>query len=161
MSTRNLPGLFFFLAGWDWVHLVLRPQPQMIDDGDCGATGGIKTGRGNRSTRRKAAPVPLCSPQIPHDLNRARTRAAAVGNQRLTAWTMARPFPGGNGRPARKADNLSKPIVYKIWELRRLTNLWASKASYFYHGFYFRVGTVKIGFLLELAYIPYANLHGS
>jgi hypothetical protein len=30
-------------------------QPQMIDDGDCGAIGGRKTGRGNRSTRRKPA----------------------------------------------------------------------------------------------------------
>jgi hypothetical protein len=39
--------------GWDRVHLVLRPlfgllyQPQMIDDGDdCGATGGMRIGRG-------------------------------------------------------------------------------------------------------------------
>jgi hypothetical protein len=43
-------------------------QPQMTDDGDCEATGGMKTGRENRSTRTKPAPVPLCSPQIPHDL---------------------------------------------------------------------------------------------
>jgi hypothetical protein len=50
-------------------------QAQMIDEGDCGAIGGIKIGRGNRSTRRKAAPAPLCPPQIPHDQNRARTRA--------------------------------------------------------------------------------------
>jgi hypothetical protein len=28
-------------------------KPQMIDEGDCGANGGIKTGRGNRSFRRK------------------------------------------------------------------------------------------------------------
>jgi hypothetical protein len=35
--------------------------------------------------------VPLCPPQIPHDLTRARTRAAAVGSRRLTAWAMARP----------------------------------------------------------------------
>jgi hypothetical protein len=63
----------------------------MIDDGDCGAIGGIKIGRGNRSTRRKPAPAPLCPPQIPHDQTRARTRAAAVGSQRLTAWAMARP----------------------------------------------------------------------
>jgi hypothetical protein len=27
-------------------------QPQMIDDGDCGAIGGMKIGRGNRSTGR-------------------------------------------------------------------------------------------------------------
>jgi hypothetical protein len=60
-------------------------KPQMIDAGDCGAIGGIKIGRGNRSTRRKPAPVPLCPPQIPHDQTWARTQAAAVGNQRLTA----------------------------------------------------------------------------
>jgi hypothetical protein len=66
-------------------------KPQMIDEGDCGAIGGMKIGRGNRSTRRKPAPAPLCLPQIPHDQTRARTRAAAVGSQRLTAWAMARP----------------------------------------------------------------------
>jgi hypothetical protein len=60
-------------------------QPQMIDDGDCGEIGRMKIGRGNRSTRRKPAPAPLCSPQIPHDQTRARTRSAAVGSQRLTA----------------------------------------------------------------------------
>jgi hypothetical protein len=37
----------------------------MIDEGDCGAIGGMKIGRGNRSTRRKPAPAPLCPPQIP------------------------------------------------------------------------------------------------
>jgi hypothetical protein len=31
-------------------------QPQMTDDGDCGKIGGMKNGRGNRSTRRKPAP---------------------------------------------------------------------------------------------------------
>jgi hypothetical protein len=39
-------------------------QPQMIDDGDCGAMVGMKIGRGNRSTRRKPAPAPLCPAQI-------------------------------------------------------------------------------------------------
>jgi hypothetical protein len=42
-------------------------QPQKIDDGDCGAIGGVKIGRGNRSTRRKPTTAPLCQPQIPHD----------------------------------------------------------------------------------------------
>jgi hypothetical protein len=60
-------------------------QPQMIDDGDCGPIGGIRFGRENRSTRRKPTPAPLCPPQIPHDQTLARTRAAAVGSQRLTA----------------------------------------------------------------------------
>jgi hypothetical protein len=40
-------------------------QPQMIDDGDCGKIGGMKIGRGNRSTRKKPAPAPLCPPQNP------------------------------------------------------------------------------------------------
>jgi hypothetical protein len=51
-------------------------QPRMIDD-DYGAFGGMRIGRGNRSARRKPAPVPLCPPQIPHDLTWDRTRAAA------------------------------------------------------------------------------------
>jgi hypothetical protein len=33
-------------------------KPQMIDEGDCGTIGGMKIGRGNRSTRRKPAPAP-------------------------------------------------------------------------------------------------------
>jgi hypothetical protein len=53
-------------------------QPQMIDDGDCGAISGMKIWRGNRSTQRKPAPAPLCPPHIPHDQTRARTRAGLV-----------------------------------------------------------------------------------
>jgi hypothetical protein len=55
------------------------------DDDDDGAIGGMRIGRGNGNTRRKPASVPLCPPQIPHVLNRTRTRAAAVGSWRLTA----------------------------------------------------------------------------
>jgi hypothetical protein len=57
------------------------PAPGDYDDGE---TGGIMIGRGNRSTQRKHTPVPLCPPQIPH-ASRTRTRAAAVGSQRLNA----------------------------------------------------------------------------
>jgi hypothetical protein len=59
-------------AATDWpiVH-----APGDYDDGEF---GGMKIGRGNRSTRRKSAPAPL-------DQTRDRTRAAAVGSQRLTA----------------------------------------------------------------------------
>jgi hypothetical protein len=53
----------------------------MIDE--YGAVGRMRTDKGNRSTRRKPAPVSLYPPQIPHDLTRARTRAAAVGSRRL------------------------------------------------------------------------------
>jgi hypothetical protein len=59
---------------------LIVPAPGDYDDGEiCGIIG-----RGNRSTRRKPAPVPLCPPQTPHAA-RTRTRAAAVGSQRLTA----------------------------------------------------------------------------
>jgi hypothetical protein len=80
-------------------------QPRMIDDDDYGAVGGMRIDKGNRSTRRKPAPVPLCPPQIPHDLTWDRTRAAAVGSQRLTAWTMARP--------------LSRPPAFMLVSTRR------------------------------------------
>jgi hypothetical protein len=53
--------------------------------GDRGAIGGMKIGKGNRSTQRKPAPAPLCPPQIPLDQTRDRTRAAAVASQQLTA----------------------------------------------------------------------------
>jgi hypothetical protein len=39
-------------------------QSQMIDDGNYGAIGRMKFGRGNQSTRKKPAPAPLCPPQI-------------------------------------------------------------------------------------------------
>jgi hypothetical protein len=52
----------------------------------------MKIGKGNRSTLRKPVPAPLCPPQIPLYQTRDRTRAAAVWSQRLTAWSIARPY---------------------------------------------------------------------
>jgi hypothetical protein len=57
------------------------PAPGDYDDEEI---GGMMIGRGNRSTWRKPAQAPLCPPQNPHAA-RTRTRAAAVGIQRLTA----------------------------------------------------------------------------
>jgi hypothetical protein len=57
-------------------------QPRMMDIDECGAVGAT-SGKGNRSTRRIPVPVPLCLPQIRYDLIRDRTRAAAMGSQRL------------------------------------------------------------------------------
>jgi hypothetical protein len=38
---------------------------------------------------------------------------------------------GGKGRPARGADTtIYEPIVWKMWEPRRLTTLWAFTACY-------------------------------
>jgi hypothetical protein len=68
-----------------------RPTVPAPGDYDDGEIGGM-IGRGNRSTRRKPAPVPLCPPQTPHAV-RMRTRAAAVGSQRLTACATTRPTP--------------------------------------------------------------------
>jgi hypothetical protein len=70
-------------CGHQW-PIVLAPG-----DYDDGEFGGM-IGRGNRSTRRKPASVPLCPTHTPHAA-RTRTRAAAVGSQCLTVWATARP----------------------------------------------------------------------
>jgi hypothetical protein len=62
-------------------------QPRMIDDDDYGAVGGMRIARGNRSTRRKPAPVPLCPSQIPHDLTWDRTRGGKPATNRLSYGT--------------------------------------------------------------------------
>jgi hypothetical protein len=67
----------------------LVPAPGDYDDG---VFGGMKIGRGNRSTPRKPAPAPFCPQQIPLHQTRGGTRAVAAGSQRLTAWAMARPW---------------------------------------------------------------------
>jgi hypothetical protein len=43
-----------------------RPIVRAPGDYDDGEIDGMMIGRGNRSTRRKPAPVPLCPPQTPH-----------------------------------------------------------------------------------------------
>jgi hypothetical protein len=43
------------------------PAPGDYNDGEFGR---MKIGRGNRSTRRKPAPAPLCPPHIPLDQTR-------------------------------------------------------------------------------------------
>jgi hypothetical protein len=90
---------YYFLNSWGRMrlsHLVRRSltgllyHPRSIDN-ECGAVGGMRIGKRNRSTLRKAAPVPLCSPQIPHDLTQDRLRTAEVGIRRSRAWATARP----------------------------------------------------------------------
>jgi hypothetical protein len=66
-------------------------KPQMIDDGDCEAIGGMNIGRGNRSTRRKPAPAPLCPLQIPYEQTCARNPGRRGGKPALAAWAMAQP----------------------------------------------------------------------
>jgi hypothetical protein len=94
--------MVYFVAGWSVFFLIrivgggvqmgplgtlttewpIVPAPGDYDDGEF---GGMTIGKGNRSIRRKPTPVPLCPPHIPLDQTQARTRAAAVGRQRLTA----------------------------------------------------------------------------
>jgi hypothetical protein len=70
------------IVGVESTAAINSPIVPALDDYD-GEIGRM-IGRVNRSTRKKPAPVPLCPPQTPHAA-RTRTRAAAVGSQRLTA----------------------------------------------------------------------------
>jgi hypothetical protein len=54
-----------------------RPIVPALGDYVDGEIGGMMIGRGNRSTRRKRAAMPLCPPQIPHAA-RTLTRAATM-----------------------------------------------------------------------------------
>jgi hypothetical protein len=45
-----------------------RPIVPAQDNYDDGEIGGMIIGRGNRSSRRKPAPVPFCPPETPHVL---------------------------------------------------------------------------------------------
>jgi hypothetical protein len=56
----------------------------------------------------------------------------AVGSTQPITEMSARNLPGCKGRPAHNADltAICEPIVYKMWEPRRLTILWASTAYY-------------------------------
>jgi hypothetical protein len=59
------------------------------------------------------------------------SRTMALGSTQLLTEVSTRNLPGSKGRPARYADNLTvvcESTVYKMWEPRRLTNLWASTA---------------------------------
>jgi hypothetical protein len=76
--------------GTSAIYWPIVPAPGDCEDGEF---GGIN-GRGNRSTRRKPAPTPLCPPRIPLDQIRDWTRVAVVGSQRLTASAMAWPGRG-------------------------------------------------------------------
>jgi hypothetical protein len=73
-------GVQLGLLGTAATNRPIVPSPGDYDDGEIGGM----IGKGNRITRRKPAPVPLCPPQTTHAA-RTRTRAAAVGSQRLTA----------------------------------------------------------------------------
>jgi hypothetical protein len=51
-----------------------RPTVPAPGDYDDGEIGGMMINRGNRSTRKKPAPVPLCPPQTPYALYKPESR---------------------------------------------------------------------------------------
>jgi hypothetical protein len=113
-------------------------QPKMIGEGDC----GTKIGRGNRSTRRKPSTATLCPPQIPLDQTRDRTRAAAVGSQRLTAWARARPSYTFYTRSYLLGFTFPTAVVMKIsifWDMRPCSPLKVNR---------------RFAFIFRLCYLP-------
>jgi hypothetical protein len=57
----------------------------------------------------------------------------ALGSTQPLIEMSTRNLPGRKEQPARKADSLTaicEPIVYKMWEPRRLTTLWPFTACY-------------------------------
>jgi hypothetical protein len=61
------------------------------------------------------------------------SRTMALGSTQPPREMSANNIPQGKERPARKADNLRaicEQIVWKIWEPRHLTTLWAFMACY-------------------------------
>jgi hypothetical protein len=72
--------------------LVLRLYRNVSDRiiNEYGALGGMKIGRGNQSTRTKLVSVPLCPPQIAHDLTQHRILTTAVGSRQLIAMCFSK-----------------------------------------------------------------------
>jgi hypothetical protein len=99
LKRSGIPILLVFLIGIVGGGVQLGPlgtvatnRPIVPAPGDYdGEICGMMIGRGNRSTRRKPAPVPLCPPHTPHACLDV-TRPATVGSQRLTVWAMAWPI---------------------------------------------------------------------
>jgi hypothetical protein len=74
LEFRAGPLIFFnsHSGGWSPLGMSATEWPTVSAPGDYddGEFGGMKIGRGNRSTRRKPSAAPLCPPQIP--LNQTR-----------------------------------------------------------------------------------------
>jgi hypothetical protein len=68
------------------LFISLLYQPWMVD-GDCGTLSAMDEWQGKRKYSKTTCPsaVPVCAPQIPHDLTRAQTWADAVWSRRLAA----------------------------------------------------------------------------
>jgi hypothetical protein len=68
----------------------------------------------------------------------------ALGLTQPLTEKSTRNLPGGKGRPACEADNLTaicEPIGYKMWEPQHLTALWTFTAYYSDSFTFFRMTT--------------------
>jgi hypothetical protein len=87
----SLASLTFSKVFFKFLAVVRRPlfgllyQQRIIDDYERGAVGEMRIVSETRITREKSTLIPLCLPQIPHDLTWPRLRATVVGSRRLTA----------------------------------------------------------------------------
>jgi hypothetical protein len=96
----NLLESFFLFESWEVestlgprgttaMYWPIVPVPGYCEDGE---VGGMKCGwQGKPKYSEKTCPGAILSTTNPTCQNRARTQAAAVGSQRLTASAIARP----------------------------------------------------------------------
>jgi hypothetical protein len=90
---------YSYSGAWNWVHSARRPLngllylPRVIVMMDNLVEWRLA---GEPKYLEKTCPSATLSTTNPTCHTRARTRAAAVGSQRLTSWTMARPILGIN-----------------------------------------------------------------
>jgi hypothetical protein len=88
----------------------------MIDDDECGAIGEMRIGKGNRSTMRKPALVPLCPPQILHDLgSNLGRRGGKAANNRLGYGTAKNCLKTYSSSPQRRTGEAGKASSRSCW----------------------------------------------
>jgi hypothetical protein len=81
-------------------------------DGDDGEFGGMKIEKGNRSTRRKSAPAPLCPPQIsPANPGRRGEKAAT---NRLSYGAHETSSSSHNSYPCSRELSV-RNVIYTLW----------------------------------------------
>jgi hypothetical protein len=82
-----------------------------------------------------------------------------LGSTETLTEMSTRNLPGGKRRTARKADNhiaICEPTVYRMWESRLLTNLWASTAYYKirFTVTFFKIEQLWTNYIIKVVYGP-------
>jgi hypothetical protein len=95
----------------------------MIDEGDFWRIGGMKTGRGNWSTRRKPTPAPLCPPQNPTWQTQSRTPDCSGGKPATNRLSYGAAFFSPISSPLttrRVTVEVFDPASTQVWSACRL-----------------------------------------